>query len=209
MRREVRRTWIVMVVGTTTALGACSASVDRFDASAPYTCPGRSVRIEWKVTGCGTMSVDPPTPGAVQGHVADEGAIAISPVSRTKVKLSVSRVLGGSTSSEIWIDVDAGRKSLMGIPDCDATYIWTTVQAGGFDPTLRIESVSAARELDVAHDGRTAKLAPNTSTLAFRGTPVDGTWTLKGPLIAGEKCGEPSIPPNLIIDTTSQCGGAP
>src|SRR3954470_6740125 len=108
MRRHRKWAWTAMTVAGTTALIACSASVDRFKASAPYTCPGQPVRIEWQVTGSATIAIDPPSEGAAQGRVPDEGAMAITPLTRTRVKLYASRFLGGSTSSEIWIDVNAG-----------------------------------------------------------------------------------------------------
>jgi hypothetical protein len=166
------------------------------------------VIIDWKVTGTGTMSVDPPTPGAEQGEVRDQGLMGIAPVTRTRVHLDVTRRFGTPTASEIWIDVDSGKKTLQGTPDCDATHIRSTIAASGFAPSLRVNGVSSARALTVTHAGRTAHLGAGEASATFRGLPVDGDWQLEGALLAGETCGTPSIPAGLFLDVTSQCGGA-
>src|SRR5436190_1699294 len=82
--------------------------------------------------------------------------------------------------------------------------VFATVHARRFAPDLLVARVGGhrgdRRSYQIEHAGKSAQVAPAVFDAALAGTPVLGDWVLTSPLLAGEACGTPTLPRNLVID---------
>jgi hypothetical protein len=179
-----------------------------------YVCPGATVDVSWTVKGDATISVRPaPVGDAVpEGKVADTGSFAMHPRQPTTVKVTATRLWWPPTAAQDDIQMGGEVKALAaslgddsGDPGCDASHAWVTARAAGFDGALTVDTVRAARELEISHAGKTVALQPGAASNVFQGTPLGGDWVLKAKLAAGEVCGTPSLPRTLAVDVATAC----
>src|SRR5262249_49924515 len=90
-------------------------------------------------------------------------------------------------------------------PDCDATHVWVTAQAPGYDSALRVVTVQVKRPFEITHANHTVSLQPGEDSHAFQGTTVGGPWLLRTPLAAGEVCHSGTLPKSLEIELVTEC----
>ncbi len=198
-------------------LSACSAQVKAFTAVPRHICAGEPVQLQWNVVGSANVTVTPPSSGLPDGPVESEGHATITPKTTTLVALHVTRTLGSPTTSTQEIEVTTATEkpevltASMGdakaSPGCSGGKVWATVHAQHFAANMNVATMSAhpgdRRIYEVQHAGLHATVAPEASTAAFAGVPIEGDWVLTTPLSNGQTCA--TVPRNLVIDVITQC----
>jgi len=198
-------------------LSACNAQVKAFSAVPRHICAGEPVQLQWNVAGAANVTVTPPSSGLPDGPVESEGPATITPTTRTLVALHVTRTLGSPTTSTQEIEVTtptekpealtASMGDAKALPGCSSGKVWATVHVQHFAANVKVATVTAhpgdGRIYDVQHAGLHATVAPDASTTAFAGAPIEGDWVLTTPLSNGQTCA--TIPHNLVIDIITQC----
>lgn len=198
---------------------ACNASVEQFDASPHYICPGQVVHLTWKVVGSPSLCVDPPSSALPNGELARTGEATFAPKVSTSVELHVTRFLGHPTSSVQEIRVADDPKQPRALTTdfadpaanagCADGQIWASVKPKNFSSELKVASVAERagdpRHYVVEHAGVRAEVSPGQPAPAFRGKPALGDWIIRSALAPGEACGTEHLPRSLSVDVFFEC----
>jgi hypothetical protein len=202
----VRRAAIAIV------LVAC-AKIESFEALPRYACVGEEVVLTWKINGDAILAVDPPTPTVKQA-----GRHVIRPRANTRVTLVAERFFDSSKPAVQEITVSQAESKLVTAPvddqgTCADGVLRMPVTVSQFSDAIKVARVSAAADdqhrYTVEHEGRSDTVAPNAASDTFAGTRINGTWTLSAALLPDEQCQTQTLPRNLVVQVTTQCGGQP
>jgi hypothetical protein len=193
-------------------LAGC-AKIESFEALPRYACVGEAVVLTWKIKGDAVLAVDPPTP-----TVNQDGRHVIHPRANTRVTLVAERFFDSSKPAVQEITVSQAESQLVTAPvddqgTCAGGVLRMPVTISQFSDAIKVARVSTAADdphsYTVEHEGRSGMVAPNATSDAFAGTPINGAWTLSAALLPSEQCGTPTLPRNLVVQVTTQCGGQP
>lgn len=194
-------------------LTGCSAKIHALRAEPNVICQGTTARLSWDASGKGALSAQPADPSLPAAAVAKRGALTVRPSATTLYRLTLSEKQARDTT--VWVRTASSTpQPLAGtIADpsvtCDGQRLGLTVDAPAesWDPFLTIDEVRKVgdRPMRVEHDGRTAELATEGASHAFRGARAQGRWALSVPLRPGEACADPSLPNSLAISIQTTC----
>lgn len=202
-----RRNWpfYALVLASATAAG-CAPKIARFTVTPSHVCAGTPVKLDARVTGTPTLTIDPPLTEQ-PGHV-------YLPQATTHFVISVKRwPIKKPKGSEAEVRIFPGEPDeVTAKVRCEGGTVSGTQRRdpAEWDPRLQVTVVESGedREVTVAHAGRTARLTPEApATNAFEGTSPGGDWTISSPLRAGETCDAgAAIPANLNVSAEVRCG---
>jgi len=193
----------------------CGPAIYSFTAQPNKVCSGGAVALAWKASGEGKISI---TTKDLPNAVPAEGNGTFTPSSILRVHLEVSN-LWGSAGRDNDVELLSGHSIEIGqsVADPSATCAGSALSVTAEPPTQSwsanaqvggIASLSGDKHAyHIEHAGKSADLAPGTSTLAFQGTPVTGPWKLSLTLLPGEQCGTPTVPRTLGVELSTTCSG--
>jgi hypothetical protein len=205
--------------GLVCGLVACSAHIKEFAVTPGHICAGQKVTLRWSVVGAAHLTATPALAGPFDENVPSDGRTTIAPTQSTRVVLRVTRVFGAPTEAKQDIEVRSGAETpevltaSLGDPAvgaaCKDDKISATVHVKRFTENMKVDRVvlheGDKRSYEVRHDGHTGAVTAGAVETAFRGTAIAGDWMLVSPLLAGEACGTPTLPRNLIVDVYTEC----
>lgn len=187
---------------------ACAPKVLKFEVTPSHVCSGTPVKLNIQVAGTATITTTPALP-----HQPGQTYI---PTTTTHFVVSVSRWPRKPAGSETEVKVMPGNPAepdeITANVSCQADKVAGTVPrtASEWDTRLKVTTVESGedREVLVTHEGRSARLTPQSpTTTAFDGTSPGGDWNLSSPLKGGEKCGASPAPPSLLnVSAHVRCG---
>lgn len=196
------------------ACAGCGPAIYSFTAQPNKVCNGGAVALSWNASTDGKITSV--APNGLPPLVPARGSASITPSTVIRLRLQVSN-FWGSASRDNDIEMLSGRSLEIGQSVADpsakcegnALSVTATAPAQSWSATARVDNIGSLagdrHVYHVEHAGVTADLAPGTSTRAFQGTPVVGPWLLSLTLLAGEKCGTPTVPRILGVELTTTC----
>jgi hypothetical protein len=195
----------LLLAALATAAG-CAPKIARFTVTPSHVCAGTPVKLEARVTGTPTLTIDPPLPEQ-PGHI-------YVPQATTHFVISVKRwPTKKPKGSEAEVRVfPGGPDEVTAKVRCENGVVSGTQRRDPmeWDPRLQVTLVESGedREVTVTHDGRSARLTPQApTTSAFEGTSPGGDWTISSPLRSGETCDAAGgLPANLNVSAEVRCG---
>ena len=185
----------------------CAPAIARFDVLPVHVCAGTPSIVTWETSGSPELTIAPPIqplPGEPIRYQATEDTVFTLQVKRwpyPNPAVSETEVRVHQTPAP-------ARESIAFQMNCEGSNLIGNLSrpATHWDSRIQLETVAAdgSREITVEHEGRTATLtASMSSSSAFQGAPMAGTWKLTTPLGPNERCGDPAAgPPARIILTT-------
>lgn len=208
---SARRRWRrVSILALATLASACAAKVNRFAVVPSHVCAGTPVKLDMEVVGTPTITIDPP----LEHHTGQRYV----PQTTTHFVVSVLRrwPLNSKAGSETEVKVMPGTPAepdeiTANVVCQDDKVIGALPRSPAeWDPRLKVSTVESGedREILVSHEGREARLTPQSpTTTAFDGTSPGGAWTVSSPLRSGERCGASPAPPSLLnVSAQVRCG---
>lgn len=218
-----------------TALVACSAlaaccihlhppAINSFHVEPlGYCATTRKIHVDWSTSHGDTTLLIEPTDRTPQ-NVADSHSMELDPRDMT---LTLQVTEGARQLHESKVVRAVPRHPLDGFALlCDNGWVTTEpAQFGGgataFDPGAHPEVISnkcapgapahatCHRHIQVIHGGTTWEIGPDTAlSVAAANATLDGEWTLKGQLLAGEQCGAAPDATRLDLNIEIGCTGA-
>lgn len=190
--------------------GCGGPTVQSFEVAPRRVCEGDTVEIRWQATDEARLTSEPDLP--VAGTVAASDTLRVVPVEQTRFRLSV---VDGQDYDEQTVLVYGGTErdtlghSTSAVGDSAVTASFE-VPSDKYADVLRIQKAEnlSGRRLTVRHAGHQAVLPADTMPSdALNGWAPEGSWELRGPLVAGEVMGDPDRPPpeNLSIRVDLEC----